>query len=169
MIDTMAEEPTESSNTELDPHARIEALESQLTDAQDQFLRARADYQNLKRRTEEERDSLRTFLSADLLGRLLPVVDNLDRALASAASAPDHDAFRVGIEGIRRQMEDILTREGVEPIVAQGEIFDPNLHNAILRDESSDAPENTVVEELQRGYTIHGKVLRPALVKVAAG
>jgi len=168
-MDTMAEEPTESSNTDLDPNARIAALESQLADAQDQFLRARADYQNLKRRTEEERDNLRTFLSADLLGRLLPVVDNLDRALASAASAPDFDAFRVGIEGIRRQMEDLLTREGVEPIVAQGETFDPNLHNAILRDETSDAPDNTVVEELQRGYTIHGKVLRPALVKVASG
>ncbi|MFY7954283.1 MAG: nucleotide exchange factor GrpE [Armatimonadaceae bacterium] len=165
----MPEEPTESSSTELAPEARIAALETQLADAQDQFLRARADFHNLKRRTEEERDSLRAFLVTDLLGRLLPVVDNLDRALTSAATAPDFDAFRTGIEGIRRQMDDLLVREGVEPIVATGAVFDPNLHNAILRDESSDAPENTVVEELQLGYTLHGKVLRAALVKVSAG
>lgn len=165
----MSEETNESSTPESDAVARITTLELQLADANEHFLRARADYQNLKRRTEEERDSLRTFLVTDLIGRLLPVVDNLDRALASAESTPDFDAFLVGILGIRRQMEDFLVRENVEPIAAEGEAFDPNLHNAVMRDETSDQPENTVVEVLQRGYTIGGKVLRPAMVKVAAG
>jgi len=168
----MSEEPLPESNETIgdpSPEARIAMLESRLEEAEAQFLRARADYHNLKRRTEEERDGLRSFLTADLLGRLLPVVDNLERAVASASNSRDFDSFLEGIQGIRRQLNDLLEREGVEPIVSVGQTFDPNLHNAVLRDEYSDEPENTITEELQRGYFHGGRVLRAAMVKVSAG
>jgi len=165
----MSEEPIESPSTESADDARVQDLERQLAEAQDQFLRARADYHNLKRRTEEDKETMRSFVAADLLSRLLPVVDNLDRALTSASSSSDFDGLLTGINGIRRQLTDLLDKEGVEVIEAVGKPFDPNLHNAILRDETGEAPENTVVEELQRGYTLGGRVLRAALVKVSAG
>ncbi|MFM7319981.1 MAG: nucleotide exchange factor GrpE [Armatimonadota bacterium] len=160
---------TSEITPEIDPADRIAALEAKLEESDAQFLRARADYHNLKRRTEEEKEGLRAFLSADLLGRLLPVVDNLERAIASADTSQDFDSFLDGIQGIRRQLADLLEREGVEAMLAVGQPFDPNLHNAILRDEASEAPENTVVEEFQRGYLLGGRVLRAAMVKVSAG
>lgn len=165
----MSDEAAEPSPETTDPAARIAQLEEQLGQASDAYLRARADYQNLKRRTDEEREGLKAYLVADVLTRILPVVDNFERALAAAEATRDFEKLVGGIEGIRRQLADLLEKEGVEAIDAVGQPFDPNLHNAILRDESSDAPENTVIEELQRGYTLGGRVLRAALVKVSAG
>jgi molecular chaperone GrpE len=146
-----------------------ESLKAQLAEANEAFLRARADFANFKRRTEEERESLKQFLQADILTRLLTVVDDFERALSAAAQTSDYEKLVGGVEGIHRKLNDLLIREGVEAIEAVGQPFDPNLHNAVLRDESGEHEENTVVEELQRGYTLGGKVLRPTLVKVAAG
>lgn len=168
MLEESDPSPNSPSETSV-VDARIADLEARLEDAEERFLRARADYHNLKRRTDEEKEGLRAYLSADLLERLLPVVDNLERAIASASLSRDFDSFLDGIQGIRRQLSDLLEREGVEAIEAVGKPFDPNLHNAVLRDESSDLPENTVVEELQRGYVLGGRVLRAAMVKVAVG
>ena len=133
------------------------------------FLRARADYQNFKRRAEDERESLRSLIASDLITNLLPVVDNFERALAAAAQTQDYDKLIGGINAVYRQLQDFLTKEGVEPIAAMNQPFDPNLHNAVLRDENSDQPDNTVVEELQKGYALRGRVLRPTMVKVATG
>lgn len=144
-------------------------LRAQLEAANDAFLRARADFANFKRRTEEEKETLRQYLLADLLTRLLPVVDDFDRALAAATQTPETERLIAGIEGIHRKLTDLLAREGVLPIEAVGQPFDPNLHNAVLREEGGDYPENTVVEELQKGYTLGARVLRPTLVKVATG
>lgn len=169
--------------TSPDTHATVEAisaeavadgdevaiLRAQLDAANDAFLRARADFANFKRRTEDEKETLRQFLMADLLTRLLPIVDDFDRALAAAAQTPDTEKLLAGIEGIHRKLLDLLAREGVSPIEAVGQSFDPNLHNAVLRDEGGGHPDNTVVEELQKGYTLGGRVLRPTLVKVATG
>jgi molecular chaperone GrpE len=133
------------------------------------FLRARADFANFKRRTEEERESLRVFLSSDLLTRLLPIVDNFERALTASETTRDFEKLIGGVNAVYRQLQDYLARAGVTTIDAVDQPFDPNLHNAVMREETTEHPENTVIEELQKGYEMNGRVLRPTMVKVAAG
>lgn len=149
--------------------AEIESLTQQAAESQDAFLRARADYQNLKRRSDEEKDNLKQFVTGELLVKLLPVVDNLERALTAAAQTNDYEKLVGGVNAVYRQLQTILDKEGLVPIPAVGETFDPNLHNAVLRDEESGLPDNTVVEELQKGYTLGDRVLRATMVKVAVG
>jgi molecular chaperone GrpE len=149
--------------------AEIESLKQQVSEGQDAFLRARADYMNLKRRAEEERDSLRSYVTGDILTRLLPVIDNFERALVAAEQTKDYDKLIGGVDAVYRQLQTFLQKEGVQTIEALHQPFDPNLHNAVLRDEDSEEPENTVVEELQRGYRLGDRVLRATMVKVAVG
>lgn len=149
--------------------AENEALKKQLEEEKDSFLRARADYINLKRRSEEERDMLKQYVTGDLLLRLLPAVDNLERALNAAGQTNDYEKLVGGINAVHKQIAAFMEKEGVTVIPAVSQPFDPNLHNAILRDEESDEPENTIVEELQKGYLIGDRVLRPTMVKVSVG
>ena len=135
----------------------------------DACLRALADFANYKRRTQEDAARQREILTEHLLTRLLPVVDNFERALASAQATQDYDKLVTGVGAILRQLQDFLAREGVQTIEAVGQPFDPNFHNAVMRDETTDYPENMVVEELQKGYTLGERVLRPSMVKVATG
>lgn len=172
----MSDEPIESDPQDQTPATdadgltqRVADLEQQLAQTSEAFLRARADFQNLKRRTEEEREGLKAFLTSDLLGRFLPILDNLERALGAASTTRDADKLIGGIEAIQKQMTDLLAREGVETIAAIGEPFDPNFHNAVLSEPSAEYPEHTVSAELQRGYVLGGRVLRPSLVKVSTG
>lgn len=159
----------EPAAQDADPNLRIAELEQQLAQTSEAFLRSRAEFQNLKRRTEEEREGLKAYLTSDLLSRFLPILDNLERALGAAASTRDADKLIGGVEAIHKQMGDLLTREGVEPIPAVGETFDPNVHNAVLSEPSAEFAENVVSAELQRGYILSGRVLRPSLVKVSTG
>jgi molecular chaperone GrpE len=155
-----------------DPESLRGELDSAIRRAEEMneaFLRARADFANYKRRNEEERESLRTVMNTDLLMRLLPIVDNFERALHAASQTQDYDKLVVGVNAVYRQVQELLAREGVTPIEAVGEPFDPNMHNAVLREETTEYPENSVIEELQKGYVLNGKVLRPTLVKVATG
>lgn len=150
--------------------AQVESLTDELEASRADFLRARADFQNLKRRTEEEREGLKAYLLEDTLKKLLPVLDNFERALVAASQTSDYDKLIVGVNAIYKQFGEALASEGVLVIPGSpGTLFDPNLHNAVLRAEDSGQPENTIVEELQRGYMLGNKVLRPTLVKVAAG
>jgi molecular chaperone GrpE len=150
--------------------AQVESLTAELDAARTDFLRARADFSNLKRRTEEEREGLKGYLIEDILQKLLPILDNFERALIAASQTSDYDKLVVGVNAIYKQFGEALAGEGVMVIPGTtGTPFDPNLHNAVLRDENSDLPENTIVEELQRGYLLGTKVLRPTLVKVATG
>jgi molecular chaperone GrpE len=149
--------------------AQLDAANRRADAEHDAFLRARADFQNYKRRTEEEKAALKQYLSEDLLKRLLPIADNFERALLAAEQTKDYDKLVGGVNGVYRLLQDLLTREGVAPIEALYQPFDPNLHNAVLREETTEYPENTVVEELQKGYTLGDRVLRPTMVKVATG
>ena len=169
LTEEIAPEETPAEPSPAPDPTEAEALKTQLADLNEAFLRSRAEFANFKRRTEEERESLKQFLVSDLLLRLLPLADNFERALQAAAQTQDYEKLIGGVEGIQRQLSEILGREGVTVIPAQGQPFDANLHNAVLRDESGEHPDNTVVEELQKGYELNGKVLRPTLVKVAAG
>lgn len=149
--------------------AQLEAANRRADAEHDAFLRARADYQNFKRRTEEEKASLKQYLTEDLITRLLPIVDNFERALQASEQTKDYEKLIGGVNAVYRQMQDYLTREGVSAIEALYQPFDPNVHNAVLREETTEYPENTVVEELQKGYRLGDKVLRPTMVKVSTG
>lgn len=168
-------EPDEAANTDSTTTAAesqsndvtIADLEQQVADANDARLRALAEFQNYRRRTDEERESLKGFLLTGVMESLLPIVDNFGRAVESMNASSDIDKLRDGISGIHRQLATLLEKNGVEQIEAAGASFDPNLHNAVMRVEDSGAPADTVVEVLQPGYKIGGRVLRPALVKVS--
>lgn len=155
--------PTETQTDEV----IIADLEQQVADANEARLRALAEFQNYRRRTDEERESLKGFLLTGVMESLLPIVDNFGRAVESMNASSDIDKLRDGISGIHRQLATLLEKNGVEQIEADGAAFDPNLHNAVMRVEDSGAPTDTVVEVLQPGYKIGGRVLRPALVKVS--
>ncbi len=131
----------------------------------DRLLRATAEFDNYRRRTERERRELIEQAAGDLLGDLLPVVDDLERALA--ADTQDGDAYRRGVEIIHKQLLDLMARRGVAPIKALGTDFDPTLHQAVMHEPSDSHRDGEVVEELRRGYTLRQRLLRPSMVKVA--
>ena len=140
-------------------------LRSELAEIKDRWVRERAELENFKRRaTREKQDALR-FGSEHLLKDLLPVIDNLHRALAHAKS---DDPIVTGVQMVLRGLDDVFERHGVKVVPARGEPFDPNRHEAISHVES-DAPANTVIDEHQRGYVLHDRLLRPALVTVGKG
>lgn len=133
------------------------------------LLRVRADYDNLRKRIDRERREFHLQANCELVGRLLPVVDNLERALATDNYEGLESTLHEGLTMIYRQLMDQLRQEGLTPIEALGRPFDPNRHDAVATDPSSSEPANTVVEELQRGYLFQGRVLRPSMVSVSTG
>jgi molecular chaperone GrpE len=130
------------------------------------WQRAAADFSNYKRRTEEERAAMGLMANAVLLGRLLAVIDDFDRALESVPE-DIHEGWLDGIRLVERKLQALLEAEGVKPIEAIGQPFDPNLHEAVVHEETTEHPDNTVIGEVQRGYLLRERVLRPSLVRVA--
>jgi molecular chaperone GrpE len=135
-------------------------------EATNNWHRSAADFANYKRRSEEDRNLLAQAGTALLISKLLAVQDDFDRALANV---PDeiHEGWLEGIQLVERKLRSVLESEGVTPIAALGEPFDPNLHEAVVHEPTDAHPDNTVIEELQRGYRLGDRVLRPSLVKVA--
>jgi molecular chaperone GrpE len=162
---------------ELLPEAPSEDLEHEIQklveerdNLQDRLLRKQAEFENYKKRSERERAEYIQLASADLMRELLSVLDSFDLAVRNAASerSADDDMLR-GIDLVYKQLLDTLGRFGLKLIEAKGQSFDPNFHQAVTTVASADVPENTVVEELRRGYTLNGRLLRPAMVSVSAG
>ncbi|AQS59911.1 nucleotide exchange factor GrpE [Desulforamulus ferrireducens] len=161
-------EATEALNLPDDPEELKKLLLEKISEAEANFnraLRLQADYENLRRRSRQEREEIIKYGSEQLIKNLLPVLDNFQRALAAAGDGGEK--FINGVEMIHRQFFDVLKGEGLAPIPALGEQFDPNIHDAVMQVEDSNQPENTVVEELLVGYYLKGKVIRPSMVKVA--
>ena len=146
---------------------RLEAAEKQAEEEHDRFLRTLAEFDNFRKRSREEFQQVCSFAIEDLIIRLLPVLDNFERAIKTAEEIKDYDALHGGVILILRQLRDILTKEGVTPIEAQGKSFDPNLHEAVMRVDTDEYPDGTIIEEFQTGYTLGDKVIRPSMVKVA--
>lgn len=144
----------------------LETLRAERDALQDRLLRTAAEFDNYRKRVERERREMVEFASADALLDLLPIIDNLERALTAPAGG-DPEAFRKGIELIHRQMLDLLRKRGAKPIDAIGTDFDPNIHEAVVHEASDRHREGEVMQELQRGYTLGDRLLRPAMVKVA--
>jgi molecular chaperone GrpE len=146
---------------------RLAEEEQRVKDLQDRWHRAAADLANLRRRTEQEREEVEQFASMLLIQELLPVLDNFQRALATI---PGNLAMLTWIQGvmlIERHLAAILERQGLTPIEAQGQPFNPHQHEAVSERETAEAPPGTVLQEYQRGFAMHGRVIRPALVEVA--
>ena len=150
------------------PDARVDDLERQLAEQKDRMLRAMAEADNVRRRAQRDAEERVRYANEGLLRELIPVLDNLDRALASARTAGGAESVVAGVELIQRELLRVLERAGVTRYSAIGQPFDPTRHEAIARVVSGNAAPDTVVSETAPGYLLHGRVLRPAMVAVAA-
>jgi molecular chaperone GrpE len=159
-----ADPPTSGAISSME--AKIAELESALAEARDRHLRLAADFDNYKKRSRQEHLETIQHASAELIGRLLPALDDLHNALDHMPDGVDEKWAR-GIELAVRKVEETLGTHGLEPIQAVGRHFDPKLHEAIGHEETAEFPEDTVVSELRPGYRVRDRVVRPALVKVA--
>jgi molecular chaperone GrpE len=146
------------------PEAELQKLKAERDSLLDRLARAQAEFENARRRTSKEQQDFRDYAAADALRSLLPVMDSFERALQVKSEPAD---FRSGVELIYKQLQDALAKLGLRSIPAKGEPFDPHVHEAIEMVETSDAPDHEVLEELQRGYKLKDRLLRPAMVKVA--
>jgi len=146
--------------------AAADALQRERDDLHDRLLRKTAEFDNFKKRTERERREFAEWAAAELIGDVLAVVDDFERALGVAAP-PEAAKYREGVELIHRQLADVLRKRGVQPIETTGVDFDPTIHQAVAYDESPGARDGQVVAELRRGYRLGERLLRPALVRVA--
>lgn len=146
-------------------NADVVAAETALKEAENRYVRLQADFENFKRRTNQEKDQLASFVKADVMKDLFPVLDNFERAL-SAPATDETKAFLDGFVMIHQNLMDMLSKHGLATIDAVGKPFDPNFHQAIMRVESEEYEDDTVCEVLQTGYTVDGKTVRPAMVKV---
>jgi molecular chaperone GrpE len=148
--------------------ARIAQLEKEVAEYKDSYLRSAADFKNYKRRTEQERADLIRSASAGLLLKLLPVMDDLERAMHSVTPEVEASQWYGGFKLIPHKLQTLLESEGVRPIEALGQDFDPNQHEAVIY-EPAEGQEGKVTADLQKGYTLRDKVLRPSMVKVGQG
>ncbi len=147
----------------------LEALKAQLEDRNNQYLRIVADFENFRRRTQKEKEDLEQQVKCSTLNELLPVVDNFERARSHIKPQTDGEMnIHKSYQSVYKQLVDCLKRVGVAPMRSDGKEFDPNLHEAVMREPTSEHPEGTVIEELVRGYMLGDRVLRHAMVKVAA-
>jgi molecular chaperone GrpE len=150
------------------PEEALAAKAQEAERLQDRLLRLQAEFDNYKKRMAREKAEFLKFATEGLLLEFLPVLDNLERALVSArAGSANREAVADGIEMIVRLFRSTLDKAGVKPLEAAGQPFDPGLHQAIAQVETADGPGNLVVEEVQKGYLLEGRVLRAAMVKVS--
>lgn len=164
-----AEEAQEVDQDMIRMQQELETARSENAAAADMMLRLAAEMDNYKKRAIKEREALTKYGSQGILQELLPILDNFQRAIESADGSKDFDSFIEGVEMIFKQMDDALERKGVSVIDAVGEVFDPNIHEAVVQVASEEYPENIVAEELQKGYMLHDRVIRPAMVAVSKG
>ena len=166
-IDESSAEGTDSPEEELSLEEMVAKLEADLADAQDSALRAQADAANVQRRAEQEIDKARKFALDRFVGELLPVVDNMERALSAATDSGAEASIIEGLELTLKSFMDALKKSGVEIVDPQGEPFDPQLAQAMSMVENPDVEPNTVIAVMQKGYTLNGRLVRPAMVMVS--
>lgn len=143
----------------------IKHLKKEVEEYKDKYLRTVAEMDNMRKRVEREKSEFYQYSLAEFLKELLVVLDNFERALETESEGSD-EAFREGMKAIHRQYLDLLMKKGVKPVEIKDKKFDPNLHQAFMTEESEDVEEPEVGEEFQKGYALHNRLLRPALVKV---
>jgi len=156
-------EDVSNKDSEKEQSTYLEKIK-ELEDLNSRYLRLQADFNNYKKRVEKDRESLFAYATQDLLTKLLPAIDNFDRAMSSATDK--NDGFYHGMDLIYQQLIDVLKNNGLEEIKALGEKFDPNLHHGVSQEESNEHDEDTIIEVFQKGYKVKDRVLRPSMVKI---
>jgi len=158
------------TNQSADNEARLQQLEKEHESLHSQYVRIAADFDNFRKRQSRDQDDLRVQLTCTTLSSILPVVDNFERARQQLdPQGEEAQALHRSYQGLYKQLVDVLKQLGVAPMRVVGQTFDPTLHEAVLREPSDEQTEDIVLEELQRGYHLNGRVLRHALVKVSMG
>ena len=150
--------------SELDP---LEAVSRERDELKNRFLRLAAETENYKKRTEREKAEFLKRANESLVKDLLPILDNLERALGHADQQADEESLRQGLELIYQDLKKVLERYGLEAVEAEGNPFDPELHEAMMQQENADVEDNTVLQQLQKGYKFQGRLIRPAMVVVS--
>jgi molecular chaperone GrpE len=161
-----AGQATDAGAEQSSPEQLLQQAQDQIAELTNRLARMQAEHENYRRRVQKEKEDLAVYANQKLLLSLLPVLDNLDRALATAPSAGD-EKLRQGVEMTARSFREILVRENVVPIEAVGQAFDPNLHEAVMTVESGEHPDGTVLTEFQKGYRLGDRVIRPSMVQVS--
>jgi molecular chaperone GrpE len=149
--------------------SREAELERERDNYKDLLLRRTAEFENFRKRTDRERTAQSEAAAADLVKELLPLIDDLERALQADAGSEGAEAYRRGVELIQRQLTEVLRKRGVKPIEALGADFDPHYHQAVSHEPAAGRREGEIIEEYRRGYMLGDRLLRPSMVKVAKG
>ena len=167
------EAPEEAAAADAAMQEEIEALKGQvdglnkdLQEKKDRLLRLQADFDNFRRRSAKEREEISAVVTQNFCKDMLPLLDNFERAMA--AETKDVEAFQKGVEMIFTQFQEILKKNGLEHLEAVGQKFDPNFHQAVMRVEDPEKEDDTVAQELQKGYMVKGRVIRPSMVQVVS-
>jgi molecular chaperone GrpE len=161
--EVFAEEPQESGEQESD---ELSQLQEKLDESENRYLRLRADFDNFRRRINAENEAKEKYRAQSLISELLPALDNFERALNIEVDNDQTKTLLQGMEMVHRSLIEALKKEGVEPIEAVGQEFDPHLHQAVMQTEDENYGSNIVVEEFQKGYKLKDRVIRPSMVKV---
>lgn len=166
-LDDFTPELASTQKTEA-PAAEPQSPSAEVQSLRDQLLRSRADFDNFRKRSEKEKNDYFRYAMTQFILELIPVLDNFERALATETSKPED--LRIGVEMIFKQMSDVLQKAGLKPVEsAPNTPFDPTRHEAVMREETDAVPSHTVLDVFQKGYFLHDRLIRPAMVKVAVG
>ena len=162
--ETQAGESEETAPEDAD--AIREKYEAELAEKENRYLRLQADFENFRRRTRQEKEELGNLVTQNLLKDLLPFLDNFERALAAGGN--DEGGLRAGVEMMYKQLVEALKKEGLEYIETKDKPFDPNFHQAVMRVQNEELEDDDIAQELQKGYMVKGRVIRPSMVQVVA-
>ena len=156
----------ESAETQEQAVDETEKLKAEIEEKKNQYLRLQADFENFRRRTRQEKEELGNVVTQTILKDMLPLLDNFERALAS--DNKDSEGFHKGVEMIYNQFAEALKKNGLEYIETEGKKFDPNFHQAVMRVQNPELEDETIAAELQKGYIVKGRVVRPSMVQVVS-
>ena len=165
--DTEAQPADEAQENPADAmQQKIDELTAGLKEKEERALRLQADFENFRRRTSKEKEELSAVIKQEILKDMLPLLDNFERAMA--AETKDAEAFQRGVDMIYTQLQEVMKKNGLEPIETEGQKFDPNFHQAVMRVQNDDLEDDDIAQELQKGYMVEGRVIRPSMVQVVA-
>ncbi|WP_255639738.1 nucleotide exchange factor GrpE [Aquibacillus saliphilus] len=168
LVDENREETEETEEAEVidTVNSELESVKQEKEEVYQRMLRVQAEFDNFRKRTQREKEADRKYKSQSLATELLPVVDNFERALNTEVKDESTASFIEGVKMVYRQLTAALEKEGIEVVKTEGEVFDPQVHQAVMQVEDDQYESNVVVEELQKGYKLNDRVIRPAMVKV---
>lgn len=165
--DNLQEENSEDTEADIDPKdEEIQQLKNNVQEEEEKYLRLYAEFENYKRRIQKENQTMKAYKAQDVLNDILPTIDNIERALQIEGEDEQFKALQKGVEMVYESLLNALKNNGLEKIEAEGQQFDPNIHQAVVQDDNPDYESGQVTQELQTGYKLKERVLRPSMVKV---